>query len=151
MWIAKAPNQEQKDLEDICYWSWNFNAIFVDLWHVLHTYYLITSGESPVAVDNSRHWNFSIKLITKEFMAILVEGYNRKCFVILDLKMMPFWFIPLSQWTIFAVRLQDSCVWKWEELLTNDKLKSGAYILFVIWTSIFSCSAINLLYSPWKS
>ena len=42
------------------------------------TWHLKVPGESLGAVDNSRHWNFSIWSTNKGVMAILVEGYNAK-------------------------------------------------------------------------
>ena len=42
------------------------------------TWDLKVPGESLGAVDNSRHWNFSIWSTNKGVMAILVEGYNHK-------------------------------------------------------------------------
>ena len=42
------------------------------------TWHLKIPGESLGAVDNSRHWNFSIWSTNKGVMAILVEGYNAK-------------------------------------------------------------------------
>ena len=42
------------------------------------TWDLKVPGESLGAVDNSRHWNFSIWSTNKGVMAILVEGCNSK-------------------------------------------------------------------------
>ena len=44
------------------------------------TWHLKVPGESLGAVDNSRHWNFSIRSTIKGVMAILVERYNSKNF-----------------------------------------------------------------------
>ena len=42
------------------------------------TWHLKIPGESLGAVDNSRHWNFSIWSTKKGVMAILVKGYNQR-------------------------------------------------------------------------
>ena len=68
------------DFEIIC---WEILELFTDKVHIpghmtRPMWDLKVTGESLGAVDNSRHWNFSIWSTNKGVMAILVEGYIPK-------------------------------------------------------------------------